>query len=426
MKPPTRTTRSTKSGAQWLKRKPNLKTKTNQDSNSDKKWQPGEVKNILTALRQQYKCGLDDIDTHALQERVPKRSVQEVESLLKSLKQSVAKKVFYQLKKQRKNEQEQMTPIQVWTELMERIAGSHEEKMSSAFSRMLVIAGTEPCNLKHSDPPRDFETPSSATTRVQPISRFFTIGSRLKSGAQMSSTADAQRLSGNGGVSNPNVSHQDKDNHLLSMPSLSSSMSTKTVVSGGSSSITGAIPSPSAAQRTQTTAVIENAQSSIIQNNSVPSDLSTTSSSSTSSRLSQQTGNNQGGNSSQGNPSQSDRAENTVDFEKIHTFLSAATKKDSKCSLTAMESAVVLDLIMSLPEELPLLDCQSLQDHFLQVYSRLTTPVIKTSSGIETEEPTDVPQAAKMNLNWENVGICPLNPLVVPLSLLTRKSDKDS
>lgn len=86
--------------------------------------------------------------------------------------------------------------------------------------------------------------------------------------------------------------------------------------------------------------------------------------------------------------------------------------------------------------------CESLQEHFWQVYARLTTlvkvplksqnsaPTIEGEealSGIEAEELTQrVSHLTKVSPTWENVGICPLNPLMVPLSLLSQKNgDQD-
>ncbi|XP_028996306.1 snRNA-activating protein complex subunit 2 [Betta splendens] len=63
-----------------------------------------------------------------------------------------------------------------------------------------------------------------------------------------------------------------------------------------------------------------------------------------------------------------------VDFEKIYHFLSVISKPNMDCQLTPMESAIVLDLLMSLPEEVPLLDCDELQKHFVQVYRCLSAP----------------------------------------------------
>ena len=44
------------------------------------------------------------------------------------------------------------------------------------------------------------------------------------------------------------------------------------------------------------------------------------------------------------------------------------------CDCFPSESAIVLDLLMSLPEELPLLDCNKLHNHLIQV--QLSTEMI--------------------------------------------------
>ncbi|MGH0191613.1 UNVERIFIED_CONTAM: hypothetical protein FKN15_067239 [Acipenser sinensis] len=66
-------------------------------------------------------------------------------------------------------------------------------------------------------------------------------------------------------------------------------------------------------------------------------------------------------------------ADDSVDFEKVYKFLMASVKEGGgEPKLSAMESAVILDLILSLPEELPLLDGKELQHQLRQVYSRVT------------------------------------------------------
>ncbi|XP_078147751.1 uncharacterized protein snapc2 isoform X1 [Centroberyx gerrardi] len=184
-----------------------------------------------------------------------------------------------------------------------------------------------------------------------------------------------------------------------------------------------------------------------------------------------------------------------VDFEKIYRYLSVVHKENEECALTPMESAIVLDLLMSLPEELPLLDCNKLHSHMIQVYSCLSAPAnskmaremlkdekpekegkdqhhitplhnrdslqTQTESGQDTgpnpdpdrnrmdstsqgnaagggadnsvamdsagktDEPGDG-QAESNNTSrqpgdWEKVGLCPLNPFMMPLKLLMRK-----
>ncbi|KAK7909335.1 hypothetical protein WMY93_014019 [Mugilogobius chulae] len=61
-----------------------------------------------------------------------------------------------------------------------------------------------------------------------------------------------------------------------------------------------------------------------------------------------------------------------VNFEKIYLYLSTLHKPSEKqCQLTPMESAVLLDLLMSLPEELLLLDCDPIVRHLSQMYPLL-------------------------------------------------------
>ncbi|KAF3697434.1 snRNA-activating protein complex subunit 2 [Channa argus] len=62
-----------------------------------------------------------------------------------------------------------------------------------------------------------------------------------------------------------------------------------------------------------------------------------------------------------------------VDFERIYHYLSVIQKPNEDCHLTHMESAIVLDLLMSLPEEFSMLDCNRLRKHLVQVYQCLTS-----------------------------------------------------
>ena len=218
-------------------------------------------------------------------------------------------------------------------------SGLHFICLDFVVLQMLVVAGTEPCSLQHSDPPRSLESPASALTSVRTISEFSTSGTvnSLKSGAQMCSTGDAQPLSGMGCVSNPNISCPDNNNSLLSRPSVSSSMPAAAVVS---ETVTSATPSPSVAQHTQTPEMMALAQSVGRQTSSSPVGVSSSppppSPSSPSSLHSQRAVDDQGGTSSQGNPSQSGALENTVDFEKIYTYLSSVRKGGHERHLTPM------------------------------------------------------------------------------------------
>lgn len=102
------------------------------------------------------------------------------------------------------------------------------------------------------------------------------------------------------------------------------------------------------------------------------------------------------------------------------------------------ESAVVLDLLMSLPEELSHLPCAALVEHMMDTYLHLMAPqsdpsggnlgpgaeVCGTGSRGQEESSQATPQApenarpSKPRSAWQVVGICPLNPFLVPLELL--------
>lgn len=109
------------------------------------------------------------------------------------------------------------------------------------------------------------------------------------------------------------------------------------------------------------------------------------------------------------------------------------------------ESAVLLDMLMSLPEELPLLDCKELQHHLLQLHSKLSKTAIMPASSSEVPyanvaDSTALPHKLRITTgssiessvtepakakDWATAGTCPLNPLLVPVSLLKRlDSDK--
>ncbi|XP_015295873.3 snRNA-activating protein complex subunit 2 isoform X4 [Macaca fascicularis] len=125
-----------------------------------------------------------------------------------------------------------------------------------------------------------------------------------------------------------------------------------------------------------------------------------------------------------------------VDFEKIYKYLSSLSRSGRSPELSAAESAVVLDLLMSLPEELPLLPCTALVEHMTETYLRLTAPQPSPAGGslgpaaegdgAGSTAPEETPPATKkaepsdLKSSWQAAGICPLNPFLVPLELLGR------
>lgn len=125
-----------------------------------------------------------------------------------------------------------------------------------------------------------------------------------------------------------------------------------------------------------------------------------------------------------------------VSFERIYYYLSALHKPSNQCKLTSMESAIVLDLLLSLPEELQLLDCDKLGNHLSQVYLSLSSDVDsgKTSSeAVKRPQPSVIqdqkqPQSAPKDSCTQGSPHMklypPLNPFLIPLSLLSRKVQK--
>lgn len=131
-----------------------------------------------------------------------------------------------------------------------------------------------------------------------------------------------------------------------------------------------------------------------------------------------------------------------VDFEKIYKYLSSISRSCHGPELSAAESAVVLDLLMALPEELPHLPCAALVEHMLDTYESLTAPYTDPSSGSQgpgtencstgssgqeealqtTPQAPDNAQRSEPRSTWQAAGVCPLNPFLVPLALLGQAS----
>lgn len=125
-----------------------------------------------------------------------------------------------------------------------------------------------------------------------------------------------------------------------------------------------------------------------------------------------------------------------VDFEKIYKYLSFSSRNGHGPELSAAESAVVLDLLMSLPKELAHLPCTALVEHMTKTYAQLMAPQTSLPAGKSSrpgsedrgtaskgpEEPDQAsPQASErmeQRPAWQAVGTCPLNPFLVPLELL--------
>lgn len=128
----------------------------------------------------------------------------------------------------------------------------------------------------------------------------------------------------------------------------------------------------------------------------------------------------------------------SVDFEKIYKYLSSVSRRCHGPELSAAEAAVVLDLLMALPEELQRLPCDALVKHMSDMYVHLTAPQpdpaseglgpaaedAGTSSSGQEAAGQAPPQAsestgpAEPRSPWQAAGVCPLNPFLVPLEFL--------
>ncbi|XP_003123246.1 snRNA-activating protein complex subunit 2 [Sus scrofa] len=128
----------------------------------------------------------------------------------------------------------------------------------------------------------------------------------------------------------------------------------------------------------------------------------------------------------------------SVDFEKIYKYLSSISRSCHGPELSAAESAVVLDLLMALPEELSRLPCAALVEHMTDMYLHLMAPQPDSANGSlgsgaedggsgsrgQEEAGQATPQApenagpSEAISTWQAAGVCPLNPFLVPLELL--------
>ncbi|KAL0612192.1 snRNA-activating protein complex subunit 2 [Plecturocebus cupreus] len=306
----------------------------------------------------------------------------EIRVFLQQLKGRVAREAIQKLHPggllgPRRQEAQPPAPIEVWTDLAEKITGPLEEALAVAFSQVLTIAATEPITLLHSRPPK----PTQA--RGKPL--------------------------------------------LLSVPGGQKDAAPETSSS--------APDAPSSAPKAPSSAP----QTSGPASEKPPESLA--------------------------RPSTEDF---TVDFENIYKYLSSFSRSGRGPELSAagekgdgggggrgirvpggrqgcplipllhpsLESAVVLDLLMSLPEELPLLPCTALVDHMMETYLRLTSPQPSPAGGSlgpaaegdgaaskapeETRPAPEKAEPSKLKSPWQTAGICPLNPFLVPLELLGR------
>ncbi|KAL4631392.1 snRNA-activating protein complex subunit 2 isoform X2 [Arapaima gigas] len=329
-------------------------------------WSATERRHLLAGLRKQ--ASRTEVDLDALKKKLPKRSLQEIFSFLDFLKGRVRRCVVHQVQSWRREERRQTVPIQLWSELAKNMVGSLEETISSAFSQILVIGATEPCSLLHSDPPHHISMQELTQCGLRTIFPKPTI-------AFTSTPSIRPRTVGNAkGVETPPTDQLQGTVGMASPPRVTSSMpqSSSTPLSSGPSR-------ESESEISSRPAHVKHLPANPNHSNMIPC-----SSAQPDPPLQLTTSSGLGGpaqDTSNGQLSSSVRhtlqkpvkdKHYIVNFENIYQFLNAANKKGKEPILTPMESAVLLDLLLSLPEELRLLDCETLQHHMCQVHMRLT------------------------------------------------------
>ncbi|XP_067171121.1 snRNA-activating protein complex subunit 2-like [Apteryx mantelli] len=120
-------------------------------------WSAREKRALLGALRAQAALGASELEPRRLRERLPRRSEAEILAFVSHLKGRVAREAVrteYRqcLEEQRRRRAEIPAPIEVWTDLAEKLSEQLEEATVAAFSQVLTIAAAEPLSLLRSVP----------------------------------------------------------------------------------------------------------------------------------------------------------------------------------------------------------------------------------------------------------------------------------
>ncbi|XP_077190249.1 snRNA-activating protein complex subunit 2 [Paroedura picta] len=288
-------------------------------------WSDREKRRLLRALRAH---GEGPLRPELLKKYLPGREEAEILVYVQLLKERVAReavKAQYQSLKHQRQKGPTPAPIEVWTELAEKLTGSLQNSTTTAFSQVLTVASTEPLSLLHSVPPKPVKTQQ---------------------------------------CSSPSAHNERRENSA-------------------------------------------------------------------------------------------EEQGFHVDFESIYKYLSMLSRGSKAPELSPAEAAVVLDLLLSLPEELVFLDIMKLKNHMYKCYAELnghyagerrtqadssqsnnssrdschmSLPVYQITNchpqhkefASSTDAPSaEAPEASVMD--WKTLGICPLNSFLLPLDILVRK-----
>ncbi|XP_069579644.1 snRNA-activating protein complex subunit 2 isoform X2 [Brachyistius frenatus] len=470
------------------------------------KWQRAEEKKLLDGLRRlgRNDGGLEDIDYLVLKKHVPTRSVSEIQSVVESLKDRVISGTSAKLQRRRCEEKRRRRPIEEWTQAASSLTGTREAAISGAFCQVLMVSSTEPRTLRNCDPPQVHRPPSGdplvgRTVPFRPMPRL-----PVRGGPPNTEPARPFQLLRTPAPTMGPARRVPAPSRVVVAPNIgpphpsatagAPDASTSTCRPAATSYRPGGYPHtaaqsavPAAGQVTPTCGSAADAAAPISTTSSTsfspptpalcssasslaPVPGAAPSSSTTSTSSTYPTPPLSGpaaafhakfGRTSKYATRDSPRTfgvKSVVNFERVYQFLGGILKPSEECQLTPMESAIVLDLLMSLPEELPLLDCNKLHKHLIQVYRRLSAPadskmakdLLKDLKDAETQSGRDrSPTGSQQNpagtgnggrnpqphtadsqsgspntssQPGEEGGLCPpLNPFMVPLELLKRR-----
>ncbi|XP_069502539.1 snRNA-activating protein complex subunit 2 [Ambystoma mexicanum] len=254
-------------------------------------WAKKEKICLLRALKEQ--AHQKELDLGVLAQKLPRKKEIEIMDFIRTLKGRVAREA---IQKQYKNYRAEkfwggepiLAPIEVWTELADKVSDKLEEAVSAAFSQILTIAATEPTSLLHSIPTKPTKIPEKKLL-LEPAS----------------------------------ANHHD---HLTSP----ASQSNKESVS------------------------LESIDPSTQESSSEEEDR------------------------------KPNVGQSTLDFENIYKYLFALSHGSTTPELSSFESAVLLDLLLSLPKELEQLDCLALRSHMYQSFRSLNMPLLQAQGSPDT------------------------------------------
>ncbi|XP_027895109.1 snRNA-activating protein complex subunit 2 [Xiphophorus couchianus] len=429
------------------------------------KWGRPELKKLLKALQalSQTTGGLQEIDYAVLKKHIPTRSISEISAMVDSLKNKTISSARFQLQMKNWEEKQFRRPIEEWTHMASTLAGTLEKVISAAFSQMLVVSSTEPCTLRNCDPKQDLR-PAVGPVPCMPVK-----GERPSALLLM---APAPARSGSRRLPAPSQAVRGQTRKILprqKQPAVPSAAAAST-----STSLTGC-PDPAAPLLSETlpafvssgslkplapaasglspvSAAAQSAVALCLPVSSFSSPHSTVPLSHAAAELPATFG--QSSKHAVVDDPKTVGVNFAVDFEKIYKFLSVVQNPSEDYNLTPMESAIVLDLLMSLPEELHYLDCKNLQKHLIQMHQSLSAPVCsmpakqlmsKLQNARRVERGPAPAPAADLSQEAEAAGAAhrgatssgqsedadmavflpPLNPFLVPLSLLMRKQSSE-